>query len=179
MKFFLVILILSATIFCLSFSLRQKKEYKSLYETSLDEFKQQQNRLRKVITEAHVSDENDRTKIKEQITGSRGKLKAIDFWLRYFEPIAYKKINGPLPVEWETEVFEKYEPPYRRQGGGITLAELSLDENSVQKASLLSLIDTSLLALETYEADSITTQLDRYHDLFLANRLYLLKLAAI
>src|SRR5688572_17855439 len=98
MKFFLVILILSATIFCLSFSLRQKKEYKSLYETSLDEFKQQQNRLRRVITESNVSGENDRKKIKEQITSSRDKLKAIDFWLRYFEPIAYKKINGPLPV---------------------------------------------------------------------------------
>ena len=37
---------------------------------------------------------------------SRARLKAIDFWLRYFEPIAYRKINGPLPVEWENEVFE-------------------------------------------------------------------------
>jgi len=38
---------------------------------------------------------------------ARLKLKGIDFWLRYLDPIAYKKINGPLPVEWETEVFEK------------------------------------------------------------------------
>ena len=179
MKFFLVILVLSATVFCLSFSLRQKKEYKSLYAATLDEFRQQQNHLRKVIKLADLSKENDLEKIKEQIKVSRGKLKAIDFWLRYFEPIAYKKINGPLPVEWETEVFEKYEPPYRRQGGGITLAELSLGEESVQKDSLLSLIDTSLVALQTYDADSITTQLDKYHHFFLANRLYLLNLATI
>lgn len=179
MKFFLVILILSATVFCFSFSLRQKKEYKSLYGTTLDEFRQQQYQLRKVITKADVNSEIDKEKIKEQISVSRSKLKAIDFWLRYFEPIAYKKINGPLPVEWETEVFEKYEPPYRRQGGGITLAELSLDEKTVQKDSLLALIDTSLLALQTFEADSITIQLDTYHHFFLANRLYLLNLAAI
>jgi cytochrome c peroxidase len=47
-------------------------------------------------------------------------MKAIDFWLRYIEPTLYKKINGPLPVEWETEVFEKYEKPYRREGDGFT-----------------------------------------------------------
>jgi cytochrome c peroxidase len=179
MKFFLVILVLSATVFCLSFSLRQKKEYKSLYEITLDEFRQQQNGLRKVIKEADLSKDNDKEKIKEQIKASRNKLKIIDFWLRYFEPMAYKKNNGPLPVEWETEVFEKYEPPYRRQGGGITLAELALEEETVHKDSLLALVDTSLLALQTFEADSITTQLDTYHHFFLANRLYLLNLATI
>ena len=82
-------------------------------------------------------------------------------------------------MEWETEVFEKYEPPYRRQGGGITLAELSLEEPTVHKDSLLALIDTSLVAIQTFEADSITTQLDTYHHFFLANRLYLLNLATI
>ncbi|MEP7373595.1 MAG: cytochrome c peroxidase [Chitinophagaceae bacterium] len=179
MKFFLVILIFSATVFCLSFSLRQKKEYKSLYESALNEFKQQQNDLRKVIKQADLSNQNDKEKIKEKIKTSRSKLKAIDFWLRYFEPLAYKKINGPLPVEWETEVFEKYEPPYRRQGGGITLAELALEEETVQKDSLLALIDTSVVALQAFEADSITTQLDTYHHFFLANRLYLLNLATI
>jgi cytochrome c peroxidase len=179
MKFILVILILSATVFCLSFNLRQKKEYKSLYATAVDEFKQQQYQLRKVVTQSDVNSETGRGQIKEQIRVSRVKLKAIDFWLRYFEPIAYKKINGPLPVEWETEVFEKYEPPYRRQGSGITLAELSLEEEKVQKDSLLSLIDTSLVALQTFEADSITTQLHTYHHFFLANRLYLLNLASI
>ena len=41
MKIFLVILIVSAAVFCLSFSLRQKSEYKSQYITSLTEFKQE------------------------------------------------------------------------------------------------------------------------------------------
>ena len=52
----------------------------------------------------------------EKIRENRLKLKEIDFWLRYLEPVAYKKINGPLPVEWETEVFEKWEAPYKRDG---------------------------------------------------------------
>lgn len=179
MKTFFVILILAVTVFCLSFNLRQKKEYKSLYSTALEDFKQQQNHLRKVISLADLTNDNDREKIKEQITHSRASLKAIDFWLRYFEPIAYRKINGPLPVEWENEVFEKFEPPYRREGGGLILTELSLEEDPGNKNALLSLVDTSLVAIKTFEADSITTQLNNYHHFFLANRLYLLNLAAL
>jgi cytochrome c peroxidase len=179
MKVFLVILILSAAVFCLSFNLRQKKEYKNLYFSSIAELKQDQNQLRTIIRQANLADANDLKKIKAQIRNNRIKLKAIDFWLRYLEPIAYKKINGPLPVEWETETFEKYEPPYRRQGGGLTLAELSLEEKPVIKETLLSFIDTSITALQTFEADSITAQLGCYHHFFLANRLYLLNLATI
>ena len=179
MKIFLVILIFTALVFCLSFSLRQKGGYKSQYLTSLGAFRQEQSRLRTAIAQANLSDDNDLKRIKEQIKSSRNKLKAIDLWLRYLEPIAYKKINGPLPVEWETETFEKYEPPYRRQGGGLTLAELALEEKPVTKESVLSLLDTSIAALQTFEADSITAQLESYHHFFLANRLYLLNLAAI
>src|SRR5688572_626660 len=179
MKTFFVILILATVVFCLSFNLRQKKEYKNLYSTTLQEFKQQQNQLRTAISLADLANDKDRGKIKEQINNSRTRLKAIDFWLRYFEPIAYRKINGPLPVEWENEVFEKFEPPYRREGGGLILTELSLDEDPTNKNALLSLIDTSLVAIQTFEADSITTQLNTYHHLFLANRLYLLNLTAL
>ena len=179
MKTFFVILILTATVFCLSFNLRQKKEYKNLYSTSLDAFKQQQNHLLAIIKQADLSNETDRKKIKTEIDNSRSKLKSIDFWLRYLEPIAYRKINGPLPVEWENEVFEKFEPPYRRQGGGLILAELSLEEDPTNKNALLSLVDTSVIAIQTFEADSITTQLDNYHHFFLANRFYLLNLAAL
>ena len=179
MKTFFVILILAATVFCLSFNLRKKEEYKSLYSTTLEEFRQEQNHLLAVIKLADLSNDNDRKKIKGQIRKSRSKLKAIDFWLRYFEPIAYRKINGPLPVEWETEVFEKFEPPYRREGGGLILTELALDEEPINKNAILSLIDTSLVALQTFEADSITTQLGSHHHFFLANRLYLLNLAAL
>ena len=46
--------------------------------------------------------------LNEQHLGSaRMKLKAIDPMLRYLDPISYKLVNGPLLVEWETEVFEK------------------------------------------------------------------------
>ena len=179
MKTFFVILILTATICCLSFSLRQEKEYHSFYDQSLSEFKQAQNDLKILVSKTDLSNDADIKKIKEQIHSNRKKLKAIDFWLRYFEPIAYRKINGPLPVEWENEVFEKFEPPYRRQGGGLILAELYLDEEVKHKDSLLSLLDTSLIAIQTFEADSITSQLNSYNHFFLANRLFLLNLAAI
>jgi cytochrome c peroxidase len=179
MKIFWVILILSAAVFCLSFGLHQKREYKNLYTLSLDEFKKDQNQLRTIIKQTDLSNSSERQKIITQLKNNRIKLKAIDFWLRYLEPIIYKKINGPLPVEWETETFEKYEPPYKRQGGGLTLAEESLEEESVNKEDLLALIDTSVAALQTFEADSISMQLNSYHHFFLANRLYILNLAAI
>ena len=178
MKTFLLILILTATVFCLSFSLRDKKEYQDLYLTSLEEFKQQQVKLLGIIKNADLNKKEEKTKIQKQINNSRLRLKAIDFWLRYLEPIAYRRINGPLPVEWETEVFEKFEPPYRREGGGLILAELALEDNP-DKNTLVSLVDTSLIAIKTFEADSITTQLGTYDHFFLANRLYLLNLAAL
>jgi len=179
MKIFLVILTLSAAVFCLSFGLRQKNKYKSQYMTSLGDLKQAQTQLRSLIEHADLTDKNEVKKIQQHIKLNRNKLKAIDLWLRYLEPIAYKKINGPLPVEWETETFEKYDPPYRRQGGGLTLTELALDENPVNRETILNYIDTSLVALKTFEADSITSQLESYHHFFLANRLYLLNLAAV
>jgi cytochrome c peroxidase len=103
----------------------------------------------------------------------------MDFWFRYLEPISYKKINGPLPVEWETEVFEKFEKPYKREGAGLTLALLYLDESSIKKDHLIELIQASLNATQTFYADSITNELKTYHHFFLCNRLFLLNLAAI
>ena len=91
----------------------------------------------------------------------------------------YKKINGPLPVEWETEVFEKFEKPYKRNGAGLTLAELYLEEKVKNKDSLLHLIQSSVDASKTYLADSITGQLSEYGTFFLTNRLFLLNLSAI
>lgn len=179
MKTFLVILILAATVFCLSFNFRNKAEYTGLYTTTLENFKEEQNRLLDVIRSGDAAKPNDREKIRQQIAKCRGRLKAIDFWLRYLEPIIYRKINGPLPVEWETEVFEKFEPPYRREGGGLILAEQMLDEDPGNRQALLNLVDTSLVAIETFEADSITSQLKTHHHFFLANRLYLLNLAAL
>lgn len=68
-----------------------------------------------------------------------------------------KKVNGPLPVEWETEVFEKFESPYKREGAELSLAELYLEEENLNKDSLLALIASSLAATQIYLDDSITT----------------------
>lgn len=133
----------------------------------------------KFIDRSNLSSGKDIDSIRAQIEEARIKLKNIDFWLRYFEPNAYRKINGPLPVEWENEVFEKFEPPYRREGAGLSLTEISLDETPLSKDSLLGLVKKSQEAIKTFEADSIMVQLNSFDHFFLANRLFLLNLAAI
>lgn len=179
MKIFFVIATIIFTAICFSFSLRQKKEYNTLYNSSLVEFKTQQKTLLQLFKTTALTEKEEVAKIKEQIRTCRLKLKGLDFWLRYFEPVAYRRINGPLPVEWENEVFEKFEPPYRREGAGLTLFEENLEEELVPRKSLDSLIIHSIEAIKTFEADSITGQLDSYDHFFLANRLYLLNLGAL
>lgn len=156
-----------------------KKDYHNLYAARLSSFKKDQQSLLQLIQSSDLQQQADRDKIRKQIWTNRQQLKTLDFWLRYFEPIAYRKLNGPLPVEWETEVFEKFEPPYKRKGAGLTLAEQYLDEPGLRKDSLAGLIQTSLDSLQTFEADSITSQLNSYPHFFMANRLYLLNLAAV
>jgi cytochrome c peroxidase len=179
MKAFTIILCTIFTIFCLSFSKRGNKSYNQLYNKSLQEFKHQQIVLENFILQTNLSSKENLISLRGQIEDARLKLKNIDFWLRYFEPNAYRKMNGPLPVEWENEVFEKFEPPYRREGAGLSLAELSLDQTPLIKDSLIQLIKKSDEAIKTFEADSITSQLNSYSHFFLANRLFLLNLAAI
>ena len=179
MKAFTIILFITFTIFCLSFSKKGNKSYNNLYNHSLQEFKQQQIVLETFVLHTDLSSEENVRSLRRQIESARLKLKNIDFWLRYFEPNAYRKINGPLPVEWENEVFEKFEPPYRREGAGLSLAELSLDQTPLLKDSLIQLLKKSEEAIKTFEADSITGQLNSYSHFFLANRLFLLNLAAI
>lgn len=179
MKTFFVILALITTVCCFSFSLRQKKEYKNLYSISLDDLKKEQLQLLQVIKNANLSQPADIEKIKEQIRSSRSSLKAADFWLRYFDPISYRKLNGPLPVEWETEVFEKFEAPYKRKGAGLTIAELYLDEEGANKDTLASLIQTSVDSLVMFERDSVFMQFSTPDHFFFANRLFLLNLSAI
>lgn len=153
--------------------------YISLYEQNLQEFKQQQAQLVTLIEKTDLHQGQNLESIHHQIAQSRTALKAIDFWLRYLEPTQYKGINGPLPVEWETEVFEKFEKPYKREGAGLTLASLYLDETTQEKAELLRLIHISQKATQVYLDDSITTHLHTYHHFYLCNRLFLLNLAAI
>ena len=150
-----------------------------MYTSSVGDFHQQLVVLSSAIRNANLGSEQNKDLVKGQIENCRLKMKGLDFWFRYLEPNVYRKINGPLPVEWENEVFEKFEPPYRREGAGLSLAEQYLEEKNVSKDSLASLIESSIDALNTFRADSITSQLNSYHHFFLANRLFLLNLAAL
>ncbi|MEI9809992.1 MAG: hypothetical protein WDO16_20175 [Bacteroidota bacterium] len=106
MKIFAVISTILAAVCCFSFSLQHKKEYTSLYSNSLAEFKGQLTLLSNTIRSTDISTEQGRQKIREQIRSSRLKMKGLDFWFRYFEPNVYRKINGPLPVEWKMKCLK-------------------------------------------------------------------------
>jgi cytochrome c peroxidase len=179
MKALYVILSFIITVVFFSFIERRDDAYHQFYFGGLHEFISKETALKQTIAAANLSSKKDILIITSGIQEARLKLKNMDFWLRYFEPNAYRKINGPLPVEWENEVFEKYEKPYRREGAGLSLAEIYLSKPPVNKDSLLSLINASLESIKTFEADSITGQLNHYSHFFLANRLFLLNLASI
>lgn len=180
MKKHYFLFILLATIALIAFKNNIDRDgYFFNYSTNLNSFNSQQQELLKCIEGSNVNSVEDRNRIIKQISLTRRKLKVMDFWFRYLEPIAQKKINGPLPVEWETEVFEKFEKPYKREGAGLTLAEVYLDEEVVFKDTLLSLIRSSISASKTFSADSITDELKTHHHFYLCNRLFLLNLASI
>ena len=179
MKALYVIVLIGASIIVFSFHGKHSSAYDQLYLAELGEFSSQEKALQYAISKANLSSEENLHTVLKSLGECRLQLKNIDFWLRYFEPNAYRKINGPLPVEWENEVFEKYEKPYRREGAGLSLAEIYIGRPPVSKDSLLALINKSLEAIKTFEADSITRQLANYSHFFLANRLFLLNLAAI
>ena len=153
--------------------------YASGYKACLQSFAEAERRVLYVIIKSNLRDSGDVSGIRTAIAEARVKMKGMDFWTRYLDPLAYKKVNGPLPVEWETEVFEKFEKPYMREGAGLTLAALYLDEPQPQKDSLLHLVQSGLAATESYKADTVMKELATYHHFFLCNRLYLLNLAAI
>lgn len=165
----------------LSFSFREDKSvaYLNMYKLHIQKLADAEHKLLNVIKSSNLQDSNDVTNIRRAISDARLEMKAADIWLRYLEPLAQKKINGPLPVEWETEVFEKFEAPYKREGAGLTLATLHLEEDNSTNDSLASLIRIAIAATDVYTHDSITQNLESYHHFFLCNRLYLLNLAAI
>ena len=174
--------LLVVTSFVIAVSFKRSKDpasYVATYYERLDQFKRCQSQLLAVIEKTDLRSIKNIETIKEKLQEARNHLKGLDFWLRYMEPIAYKKINGPLPVEWETEVFEKFEKPYKREGAGLTLAALYLEEENADKDSLARLIGASIKATETYRADSITGEFKSYSNFYLCNRLFLLNLAAI
>ncbi|MEP7164538.1 MAG: cytochrome c peroxidase [Ferruginibacter sp.] len=163
----------------LSFKSHGNNRYTKLYHSRINEFSQSEIELMSLVSRENIQTENGRNAIRHKIDECRLKLKGIDLWLRYLDPLTYHKINGPLPVEWETEVFEKFEPPYRREGAGLSLAALYLDEKNIEKDSLLHLVQSSQQSTKIYFADSITVNLDKPDHFYLANRLFLLNLAAI
>ncbi len=181
MKRRLLFSLLVATIALACFSFKENSNpalYVSGYKKRLSAFSAKQDSLLQLISNSNLSDSNDLTKIRAGIHAARLEMKGADFWLRYLSPNEYRRINGPLPIEWETEVFEKFEKPYKREGAGLTLAELYLDEPAPQKDSLRHLIESSLAATANFAADTVTKELATYHHFFLCNRLHLLNLAA-
>src|SRR6478752_5590063 len=87
--------------------------YLDYYNSQVNNFDEEQRQLIAYIQQLPSISSNEINSIKEKIWDARLKMKSLDFWFRYLEPVAYMKINGPLPVEWENEVFEKYEKPYK------------------------------------------------------------------
>ena len=122
----------------------ENDNYKGLYNSRINAFANTQKKLVEFIQAENIFIASGVNNIKNKIAAARKQMKAIDLWLRYLEPTAYHKINGPLAVEWETEVFEKFERPYKREGAGLGLAELYLAEKNIHKDSLISLINASI-----------------------------------
>jgi len=150
-----------------------------LYETRLQEFVSSQTQLIDYLSFEDPKDASSKIRCKEALHQNRLLLKSLDFWLRYFHPQLYRKINGPLLVEWETEVFEKFEVPYKRIGAGLGLAESYMDEPGHKKDSLVNLIKSSLESSKLFFQDSVTIQFNNPDHFYFANRLFLLNLAAI
>lgn len=175
-----VILFAVALVALFSFSFQSNENsYATCYHRLISGFSEKQEELLREIQKTDVTTDAGKEHIRQKIAETRLKLKEVDTWLRYLEPIGYKRINGPLPVEWETEVFEKWEKPYKREGAGLTLAELYLEEEEINRDTLASLMQRAVDAAKIFQADSITQHLATPDHFFFANRMYLLNLAAI
>lgn len=176
---YVLLLMICGTVLLATTERTPQNDYRERYRTQLAQLDQAQQRLIEQIQQGNTADPAQLVHLRRELHNCRLQLKSVDFWLRYLEPVVYKQINGPLPVEWETEVFEKFEPPYRRAGAGLTLAEELLEEAPGNKDSLLQLVHRSRAALATFRADSITTHLNTPDAFFYCNRLFLLNLASI
>ncbi|MCB9449157.1 MAG: cytochrome C peroxidase [Flavobacteriales bacterium] len=154
-------------------------KYTEGYHIRLGALKTEASRLEDMIRAGDPTSATGADALLQQINRTRVAIKRTDFWLRYLDPNLYRNINAPLPVEWETEVFEKFEKPYRRIGAGLTLAATYLKEGNVNRDSLLWLVQQTLEAIDRYRKDSIVSTLQSHHQFFLCNRLFLLNLAAI
>src|SRR5436190_19149984 len=111
MKKYVTLLLIASPLFLLSMmgGNDNTNAYYNFYQLKVDSFAQNQQSLIGYIQSLPSITATETNTIKQRIWNARLHMKALDFWMRYLEPVAYKKINGPLPVEWETEVFEKFE----------------------------------------------------------------------
>lgn len=159
-------------------SLPANQQYHDLYFSKTNALAGGFQHLRSAFEKMNLQDTGSKLAIIKEIRAMRPQLKSADIWFRYLEPNAYRKLNGPLPVEWENEVFEKFEPPYRRVGSGLSLMETYIEEGA-NRDSLLRMADSSLLALDVFSADSITRFLESPDHFYFANRLFLLNIGAI
>ena len=95
---FLSVFILLVFILSSYYKPAEQNFYADYYTKKVNTFKKKQAELLDSIKNNSLTAEQVQSII-VMIKKNRLALKEIDFWLRYFEPIAYKKINGPLPVE--------------------------------------------------------------------------------
>lgn len=150
-----------------------------VYKERLSRLTAQLSAYRDSLTGTRVFDSTHCLKLKRGLHACRMELKQVDFWLRYSDPILYRHINGPLPVEWEVEVFEKYEPPYMRRAGGFILMEEMLDSGTPVPDSLTAWCDMALAALEQFSDAAHTSPMEQEGWFLYANRLFLLNLSTI
>lgn len=174
-----VCLAVAAILFISFTNSSQPEDYRNEYSADLAALHDRLLLLQAGIAGGDLTADAGKQQVRVLINDARGALKAFDIWGRYLEPQAYRQMNGPLPVEWETEVFEKFEKPYKREGAGLALATMYLDERQLEKDTLLRLVNSAIASTAIYAADSITKELATYHHFYLCNRLLLLNLAAI
>jgi cytochrome c peroxidase len=177
----ILILLVLVTAFAFRHPASDGSAYAGNYYKNIYALESAEQSLLQLIRHTDVNTTAGRNALIQKIHETRLSLKATDFWTRYLLPETYKKLNGPLPVEWENEVFEKYEQPYRLTGAGLSLAEIYLtsEEEKFSRDTLIDLIGNSLSAITAYRSDSLAQALKKPDHFFLANRLFLLNLAAI
>lgn len=174
-----LIAIITLGFFCYSFRYEAATPpYRNLYEERMKILAKSTDTLLEFVAAADLSDAEVVNTIRNHIARARLAMKAADIWLRYLDPLAQKLINGPLAVEWETEAFEKYEPPYRREGAGFTLAFQCLESRPVDRAQLIAYLQKARDAVDVFLADSVMSRLADADHFLLCNRLFLLHLAA-
>lgn len=177
-KLFYVLIWIACLVFLYSFAGYTNKDSgssKTLYLNRIQALKETWTQLLHTSTQTETHQQNH----EHLLTETRKRLKQIDFWLRYLDPLLHKKVNAPLPIEWETEVFEKFEKPYRREGAGLILFELAIQEGSTDTNTVIQLLQPGLDALDAFMSDSVLQKLHEPKSFYFANRLWLLNLAAI